>query len=165
MDLGDSRGVEAAREGPYLTMERHQRARSGHERKSYPITQTTFNVSGNSPEMDDKQVLPAGVVGDHELDFLAGLTLDGCCRRCTRRVGWPERPGLDAMLSRGAFPADPPISGQCARRSSGKPARPTDAPSPSCIDVERRGRGSSHLRACERIGFWSTTPREAQDAG
>ena len=55
-----------------------------------------FNVSGNAPELDDGQVLAAGVVGDHEHDFLARLTIDGCCRCCTRSAGWPAWPGFDA---------------------------------------------------------------------
>ena len=83
MDLGDSRGVEAAREGPYLTTGRHQRACSGHERRSYLITEATFNVSGDSFELDEWQVLAASVVADHELDLLALFAFDGRCRRRT----------------------------------------------------------------------------------
>ena len=41
-------------------------------------------------------MLAAGVVADHEFDFLAGLAIDGCCRRCTRCLGWPKWPYLDA---------------------------------------------------------------------
>ncbi len=75
MDLNDSHGAEVAREGPYLTVGRRQRACSRHEPRRSLVTQVTVDVSGNLLELDDRQMLPAGVVADHEDDLQAGLTI------------------------------------------------------------------------------------------
>ncbi len=77
IDVIDSRGVEAAREGPCLTIGRRRWACSRRERENHLITQATLNISGNLLELDDRQMLSAFVVADHEDDFLAWLTIDG----------------------------------------------------------------------------------------
>ena len=59
---------------------------------------STFHVSGDSFELDERQMLPAGVVADQKHDLPAGFTIDGRCRRRTRRVEWPKWPYLDARL-------------------------------------------------------------------
>lgn len=73
------------------------------ERRESLFKQAAFNVSGDSSELNDRQMLPPGVVADHEFDLLTGLTVDRRCRRIASRVGQREDgDGLDEATHTGS---------------------------------------------------------------
>jgi len=100
-----------------------------------------LNVSGNLLEFDDRQMLAAGVVADYEDNLLAGITVDGRYRRCTRSAGWPVWPHFDArhFLCGGAV-----VVHFVGRSADEKLVRPM-----LIVPVEMEGQFSPHVAASQ----------------